>query len=321
MGSMGSLGFDGFAGVRWGSLRFRNPANLSKPQRTLANPFSLSGVVVDENILEPVLELRGKLLAGILGMIMGDLSGMPFGAAFGFILFSLLGHYVHDRPREISAKQEEYNAYYRRRRQLVHFAFSLCAKLAKADGHVSQAEIGQMERLMRYHFRLQPRERAEAISVWKKAKDSPKTFEEYAREFYQVFGRQRYEVLNMMDMLFALAASDGGLNQREEEVLLRIAGIFHLGRMQYDRIKGRYFQLPPQRNQRWTPLDPYYAILGAEPTESIDSIKKKFRTLAIKWHPDKVHARGASAEAQRHAKEKFQQINEAYEKIVAARKI
>lgn len=40
----------------------------------------------------------------------------------------------------------------------------------------------------------------------------------------------------------------------------------------------------------------------------------------MKWHPDKIAANGASPEVARHAKEKFQQINEAYEKIVDARK-
>ena len=40
----------------------------------------------------------------------------------------------------------------------------------------------------------------------------------------------------------------------------------------------------------------------------------------MQWHPDKQLARGASSEAVRHAKEKFQQINEAYEKILDARK-
>ena len=124
----------------------------------------------------------------------------------------------------------------------------------------------------------------------------------------------------MLDLLFAVAAADSGMHPREEELLLQAAGIFHIGRMQFEKIKSRYYHAPPGRQQRWSPLDPYYAILGAEPHESLDSIKKKFRNLAMKWHPDKISATGASTEALRHAKEKFQQINEAYEKIMDARK-
>ena len=69
-----------------------------------------------------------------------------------------------------------------------------------------------------------------------------------------------------------------------------------------------------------TSLDPHYAILGVQPGDSLDEIKKKYRSLAVQWHPDKMAAKGASPEALRHAKEKFQQINEAYERIVDARK-
>jgi DnaJ like chaperone protein len=268
-----------------------------------------------------ILELKGKLLFGIVGMIIGDLLGLPLGAFMGFLVFSLLGHYFYDKPREESSRHAEFDAYYRRRGELMYFIFSLCAKLAKSDGHVNTGEIAHMERLMRHHFHLQQRARTDAIRVWNRAKDSNKSFDEYAREFYLNFSRQRHEVLNVMDVLFSLAAADGGLNPREEELLLRAAAIFQIGRLQYDRLKGRYFQVPPKRQQRWTPLDPYYTILGAEPHESLDVIKKKFRALAIQWHPDKVLARGASPEAMRHAKEKFQQINEAYEKIMEARKM
>jgi DnaJ like chaperone protein len=130
--------------------------------------------------------------------------------------------------------------------------------------------------------------------------------------------------MNMMDLLFATAASDGRLHPREEELLLRAAGIFHIGRMQYERIKSRYYQSTRQQQQqqqgRWSPLDPHYTLLGATEADSLELIKKKYRALAVQWHPDKMLANGASPEAIRHAKEKFQKINEAYEKITEARK-
>ncbi|MBL7774808.1 MAG: DnaJ domain-containing protein, partial [Saprospiraceae bacterium] len=169
--------------------------------------------------------------------------------------------------------------------------------------------------------RLPDQGRKEVIRIWNAAKDASTPFEQYARAFYQEFGRERHQVLNMMDLLFATAAADGRLQRQEEELLLRAAGLFHISRLQYDRIKYRYYQRPATEQQgRWSPLDPYYAILGAQPAESLDQIKKKFRKLAMQWHPDKLSAKGASSEALRHAKEKFQQINEAYEKIVEARK-
>ena len=250
------------------------------------------------------MEVRGKLLAGITGMVICDLMGFPFGGLWGFFLGSLIGHYLFDMRRDQSISERDFRTYQRRQGEFLYYVFSLCAKL---------------ERVMRQHFRLSDKGRQHAIRVWNEAKTSPQPFEYFAQAFYRDFARERHMVLNMMDLLFATAASDGRLHPREEELLLRAAGIFHIGRLQFDRIKYRYYQ-PPREQPRWSPLDPYYTILGAQPGEPLDVIKQKFRQLAMQWHPDKMTARGASLEAVRHAKEKFQQINEAYEKIVAARK-
>ncbi len=265
------------------------------------------------------MEIRGKLFTGIIGMVLFDLLGFPYGGLWGFIAGVLLGHWLIDRKKETLVSEQEFRAYKRRQGEFLYYVFSLCAKMAKADAPVNRNEVNFMERIIREQFRLSDKGRREAIHVWKEAKDAATPFEQYASAFYRDFGRERHQVLNMMDLLFATAAADGSLHPREEELLLRAAGLFHIGRLQYDRIKYRYYRAPKEQ-PRWSPLDPYYAILGAQPHESLDVIKQKFRKLAMQWHPDKLTARGASGEAIRHAKEKFQQINEAYEKIVEARK-
>ncbi|MEI6411216.1 MAG: TerB family tellurite resistance protein [Bacteroidota bacterium] len=267
------------------------------------------------------MELKGKIIAGLVGLFVGDLSGIPLGGLFGFIIGSIIGHYIFDFPRETAASEGEFRAYQRRQGQFIYHVFRLCAKVAKSDGAVNKSEVNMMEQMMRQQFRMSDRGRAQAIKIWQQSKDSPEPFDHVARAFYVDFGKERHHVTNMMDLLFATAAADGGLHPREEELLLRAAGIFHIGRLQYDRIKSRYFQLPPNKQQRWTPLDPHYAILGAQPTDSLDDIKKKYRALAMKWHPDKMLAKSASPEAMRHAKEKFQQINEAWERIEESRKV
>ena len=265
------------------------------------------------------MEIRGKILIGIIGMVALDLMGFPFGGFWGFVLGAALGHWLFDRRPEQRISDKEYQAYRRRQGEFLYYVFSMCAKMAKADAPVNQPEVNLMEQIIRQQFRLSDKGRLHAIQIWKEAKSGDTPFEQYARAFYRDFARDRHQVLNMMDLLFATAAADGRLHPREEELLLRAAGIFHVGRLQFDRIKFRYYQAPREQ-ARWSPLDPYYAILGATPQESLDLIKQKFRKLAMEWHPDKLTARGASTEAIRHAKEKFQQINEAYEKIVEARK-
>lgn len=265
------------------------------------------------------MEYKGKIFVGIAGIFIGDIIGLPFGAATGFILGSLIGHFFIDVPREGLVETDEFKAYKRRQGMYLYHVFTLCARMAKVDGAVNSREVNHMELLMTQQFKLSGNGRAHAIDIWNKAKTSPETFEYLALNFYKEFQQERHQVLNMLDLLFAVAASDGNLHPAEENLLLRTAGLFHIGRMQYDRIKSRYYQPPPSQQMRWTPLDPYYAILGAEPHDSLDTIKKKFRKLAIQWHPDKVAARTISPEVMRHAQEKFQQINDAYGKIMAAR--
>lgn len=266
------------------------------------------------------MQLRGKIAAGIVGIFVGDLLGLPFGGLTGFFLGSLLGHFLFDRPREVEDGESEFKEYRRKQGRFVYHVMVLCAKMAKADGPVNHHELNFMERLMREKFRLNDRGRSDAIRIWNQTKENNDPFEHLARSFYSIFGAERYHVNDMLDLLFAVAAADGGLHRREEELLLRAAGVFHISRLQYERIKSRYFHVPPQQQARYSPLDPHYAILGARETDSLDAIKKKFRALALQWHPDRMTAKGASPDALRHAKEKFQQINEAYERIVEARR-
>jgi DnaJ like chaperone protein len=60
-----------------------------------------------------------------------------------------------------------------------------------------------------------------------------------------------------------------------------------------------------------------YKVLGIESTASDDEVKKAYRQMAIKFHPDKVAQMGE--EFQKGAKEKFQQIQDSYEAIKKAR--
>lgn len=266
------------------------------------------------------MHLKGKLLCGLAGLALFGLSGLPFGGLVGFLIGSLLGHFWFDKPKddqeEVSA---EYQAFQQRQRRFLHHVFALCAKMAKADGTINRQEINHMEQLMRQQFRLNEKGRAYAVRVWKQVKESPQPFTEFAQAFYHDFRQERHRVFDMLDLLFAMAAADGNLHPREELLLRQASGIFHISSLQYDNIRKRYYRAPPQVEQHWTALDPHYAILGAKPSDSLDVVKKKFRALAMEWHPDRAATKGLSPDALRHAKEKFQKINEAYERISEAR--
>ena len=85
------------------------------------------------------MELRGKLICGLAGVFLFDLMGIPFGGLIGFFIGSMLGHYFFDKPKEKAVSEGEYKAYQRRQGEFLYHVFALCAKMAKADGAVTDA--------------------------------------------------------------------------------------------------------------------------------------------------------------------------------------
>ena len=67
------------------------------------------------------------------------------------------------------------------------------------------------------------------------------------------------------------------------------------------------------KNMFYRDVNSDYAVLGISAEATDDEVKKAYRQMAIKFHPDKVASMGE--EYQKGAKEKFQKIQEAYENI------
>jgi DnaJ like chaperone protein len=109
--------------------------------------------------------------------------------------------------------------------------------------------------------------------------------------------------LQLIHYLFGIAKADGEVSLSEINVIQSIADKLGIPRVDFDSVKNMFY--------RDTNSD--YRILGIEPTASDDEIKKAYRQMAIKFHPDKVAQMGE--EFQKGAKEKFQQIQDAYEAI------
>jgi DnaJ like chaperone protein len=82
-----------------------------------------------------------------------------------------------------------------------------------------------------------------------------------------------------------------------------IAGYLGVSIADFNSLKAMYFK----------DTNSDYKILEIEPSASDEEVKKAYRKMAVKFHPDKVAALGE--EVQHAAKEKFQKVQEAYENI------
>jgi DnaJ like chaperone protein len=111
------------------------------------------------------------------------------------------------------------------------------------------------------------------------------------------------ERLQLLHYLFGISKADGHVHESELNTIASIAGFLGINNADFNSLKAMYF--------RDTNSD--YKILEIEPSVSDEEVKKAYRRMAVKFHPDKVAALGE--DIQHAAQEKFKKVKDAYENI------
>lgn len=111
------------------------------------------------------------------------------------------------------------------------------------------------------------------------------------------------ERLQLIHYLFGISKADGHVHPSELEVISSISGYLGISDADFSSLKAMYFR----------DANSDYKILEISPEATDDEIRKAYRKMAVKFHPDKVAALGD--DVQHAAKEKFQKVQEAYENI------
>ncbi|MCF6185144.1 MAG: DnaJ domain-containing protein [Bacteroidales bacterium] len=135
--------------------------------------------------------------------------------------------------------------------------------------------------------------------------------------------------------LFNLASYDGVLNKKEDNFILNISKLLNIPKQTYEAVKKLYIKKglideeELKRKQAYQKsvknsssfLFPYeaYRIMGVSPSVTKSQLKRAYRNLAKKHHPDKFA--GESKEVLKNAEEKFQEIKEAYDTIKKSKNI
>lgn len=244
----------------------------------------------------------GKMIGGTIGFALGGPIGAVAGAAFGHAFVDKKEDaYLTSIPGRTGSLSSNEEA------QLVFFtaAFSMLAKLCKADGQVSQKEIQVVESFMKQDLQLDITGQESAKKIFRQAIRSGESFEAFAMQFYSVFKTQPNIIALMMDVLFRVGSADGRLSDAEDATLRSAARIFNVSDVEFDRLKSKYIR----------PADKYYAVLKCDDTSSNEEIKKQYRKLVTEYHPDKIEAKGLPEEFIKFANDKFSEIQEAYDQI------
>ena len=186
---------------------------------------------------------------------------------------------------------------------------ALSAKMAKADGIVSPAEVAAFQEI----FAVPPEEAANVARLYNLAKQDVAGFDIYAERIKGMCGSGKSNcsmLEDILDGLFHIAKADGLIHHKELEFIAHVADIFEVDEAHFDRILARHVH--PDG------IDPF-AVLGLTPDTPFTEVRKRYRELAAESHPDRFAARGVPDEFMVLANERMATLNAAYGEIEKSR--
>jgi DnaJ like chaperone protein len=240
------------------------------------------------------------------GKIMGGSVGFMLGGPIGALVGATLGHtLVDDKVRTEYAEHGRMSGLEQRQAVFFTATFAMLGKMAKADGRVCESEIDVVRVFMRDKLRLNTAAQQFAIGIFNQAKDDQTPYEDFARQFGEVFVNDSQLRMMFFELLFTVAMADGVLHPAEDVLLRATPAALGLHGDVYEQVKGQFV----------TDLSHHYAILGLPDKADMAEVKKAYRKLVSEYHPDKVIAKGLPDDFIKFAESKFREINEAYEAI------
>lgn len=267
----------------------------------------------------------GKIIVGLLGMLIGGPVGLVIGV--------LIGHFL-DRGVEQIQSFNPFRPYRPGEREEVQEAllsamFSIMGHLAKADGRVSEHEIGHAQAVMS-RMQLNGEQRRQAQEQFRRGKADDFPLDATVAEFRQRVRHRRHLILMFLETLLQSAMADGRISPAEERILVRVAEGLGVPEAQFRQILNMLLAQaqftaagPGAGRPGGAPSRPSlhqaYQVLGVTEAASDQEIKKAYRRLMSQHHPDKLASRGVPEEMIRMATEKTAEISKAYEMIKEAR--
>lgn len=236
-----------------------------------------------------------KWITGGLGFVLGG----PIGGLIGFALGSLLDI----SPHSLSYDEHEARAHAEQTAE-GDFKMSLLVLIAcvmRADGTPKKQELDVVKRFLLANFG--ETKALEALQILKNLLKQPIDEVQVAKQINRYMNYAGK--LELVHLLFEIAYADGGENQRELQVIQRIAWNLGISTPDFNSVQAPYKRT---KDVNWA-----YTALEILPTASDAEIKKAYRAMAKKYHPDTVANLGD--EIKKKATEKFRAVNEAYEEL------
>ena len=245
-------------------------------------------------------------IGGIVGAIIGLVLTKRFWGAFlGYLIgtaFDNMKVITSTNGGAFSGTYRQDQDYYTQRINQNDFATALLVlsgAVMKADGKVLKAELEYVKQFFSQQF--PDHLSKQYIRQFRDILQKDFNLQQVCRSISGVMPIQQRSLL--VQYLFGIAKADGHVSEPEAKIIERIATYLGLPSSEFEQLKSMFYKDASNA----------YKVLGVDSNADTAEIKKAYRKMAVKHHPDKVNQLGA--EHQKAAKEKFQKIQDAYEII------
>ena len=230
---------------------------------------------------------------------LGGMIGFTLGGPIGGILGAIIGSKLSDQDKRKPSMNE--------RNQAAFFAalFACFAKIAKADGRVTREEVDKVDQFIKERFKFPPDQRVFAIDIFNHAKDDQNSFQDYASQLASLLSSNPSALMMFYELLFELSMADGYLDPSEEKLLTQALNLFNLDSSVFEACKKKF----------GANITDAYAILGVNEDTPFKDIKIAYQRKRKEFHPDTLLSKGLPDELLEKAKEKFIEIQTAFEEI------
>ena len=221
-----------------------------------------------------------KWITGLLGFLFG---GGFIGGFIGYAAGSLLEGLVKKEYKTGTTRQGDFSI----------SLLILAAQVMKTDGKVMRSELEFVKNFFVRNFGVEHTNNR--LAILKELLEKDIDIQEACTQIRTSLNYPNR--LQLLHYLFGLANSVKACSQKERDMIYYISQLLWLNEADYKTIEAMYFKT----------ADSAYTILQVERNATDEDIKRSYRKLAKKYHPDRLSSLGE--EAQKAAKEKFQEIN------------
>ncbi len=240
-----------------------------------------------------------------LGGGLGWAAGGPLGALLGFALGSMIDGIKVERHTYQTHNRPDFNTPQTTPSDFVASLLALTAAVMKSDQKIVHSELEYVKRFLFQQFGKNEAERQLLI-----LRELLKQDFNLAQVCYQIKVYMEYpSKLQLMHFLFGLAAADSEIKPNELITITNISNNIGIRAKDFESIKAMFIKDTTSA----------YKVLEITPDANNEEVKKAYRRMAIKYHPDKVAHLGE--EIQKAANVKFQELNAAWEQIKKERGI